>query len=292
MNIQFFDQINESHAATGYHGRTDLPSFHIFTIEDTYPTTRQVMPPYRFNFYQVVLLENSADASLHVNTTPVDDLSDSLTFASPEHVLAWVRGAHQGGFIVYFKEEFLAQYDLLEQFAFFRLTEINLLRVARADKQVLGDHFTRLHAMFHSQHPYRVQMLQAQLSALLYDCRRLYDEQQSTPSESSKHRLAVRFQHFVNQHYLTRKTVEAYADLLGLSPDYLSQIVKAATGKTAHRQIAERVLLEAKRLLSYTNLTVAEIADYLGYTEPTHFGRFFRQYVGLTPLVWRKQHGN
>ncbi|MBI5668406.1 MAG: hypothetical protein HZC41_10405 [Chloroflexi bacterium] len=46
------------------------------------------MLPYRFNFYQIILLENSGDALLHMNSQPLDDLSDSLLFASPEHVLA------------------------------------------------------------------------------------------------------------------------------------------------------------------------------------------------------------
>jgi AraC family transcriptional activator of pobA len=48
MSIQFFDDINDSHAATGYRGRTDLPDFHAFTVEDTDPDTRRVMPPYHY----------------------------------------------------------------------------------------------------------------------------------------------------------------------------------------------------------------------------------------------------
>ncbi|MEL6150667.1 MAG: hypothetical protein AAFR56_13655, partial [Chloroflexota bacterium] len=68
MQIQTYNDINESHAATGYHGRTDLPGFHIFPMADTYPSTRQVMPPYRFNFYQIVLFEHAPDATLSMNT--------------------------------------------------------------------------------------------------------------------------------------------------------------------------------------------------------------------------------
>jgi len=292
MNIQVFSNINDSHAATGYKGRTSLPVFHIFTIEDTYPDTRSVMPPYRFDFYQVVLLENSSDAILEVNAEGVANLSDSLTFASPQHVLAWVRGAAQRGFILYFKEEFLSHHPtpVLDEFPYFRLTEINLLRLDGQEKETLRGHFERLLETFHSAHPYRVQMLQALLLVLLFDCKRLYEQQQTTLKQTSpKHALAYRFQQFVNQHFLTQKTVEAYASLLAVSPDYLSQTVKATTGKTPHSLIAERVLLEAKRLLTYSDLSIAEIADYLGYAEPTHFGRFFRRYLGLSPHVWRQQ---
>ena len=294
MSIQVYHDINEGNAATGYHGRTDLPNFHVFTIEDTYPTTRQVMSPYTFNFYQVVLLENSGDALLNMNAEPVNHLSDSLSFASPEHVLAWVRGDAQRGFIMYFKEDFLAHYPVRvqDEFPYFRLTELNVVPVDSENKTVLRDHFKRILNMFHSKHPYRVQMLQAWLLALLFDCKRLYDDQQQTIKQSpAKNILTFRFQQFINQHYLTHKTVEAYAELLNISPDYLSQSVKAATGKTAHSLIQERILLEAKKLLTYSDLNVAEIADYLGYTEPTHFGRFFRRSFGVSPMAWRQQNG-
>lgn len=292
MSIQVYDNINESHAATGYYGRTNLPTFHIFTVEDTYPTTQQMMRPYRFNFYQIVLLEDSTDATLKMNTETVSELNDSLSFASPEHVLSWVRGKAQRGFILYFKSEFLAHYPIpvQDEFLFFRLTELNWLRVSDDDKQFMRDHFQRLLMMFNSAHPYRLQMLQSQLTTLLFDCKRLYDEQQRNLNQQpAKHLLIFRFQQFINQYYLTHKTVEAYAQLLNITPDYLNQSVKAVTGKTAHRLIQERVLLEAKKLLSYSDLNVAEIADYLGYAEPTHFGRFFKRSFGISPLAWRQQ---
>jgi AraC-like DNA-binding protein len=294
MSILFFDDINASHAATGYRGWTDLPDFHVFTVEDTYPDTRQVMPPYRFGFYQMVLLENSGDAALNMNAEPVGDLSDTLTFASPEHVLAWIRGEAQRGYILYFKDAFLAHYPaaVQDEFPFFRLTDINLLRVGQHDKPAMYGHFERLLTLFQSQHPYRVQMLQACLLALLYDCKRLYDAQRQAMKDIPRRReLVLRYRQFVNQHYLSRKTVEAYAELLAVSPDYLSQTVKAVTGKNAHSLIAERILLEAKKLLTYSDLNIAEIADYLGYAEPTHFGRFFRRYTGISPLAWRQRRG-
>lgn len=292
MKILTFDEINISHQATGYHGRTDLPAFHIFTLEDTYPTARQVMPPYTFNFYQVVLLENSSDAALNMNTAAMGELSDSVTFASPLHVLAWVRGVAQRGFILYFKEEFLSRHPVAiqDEFPYFRLTELNLLRLQGDVKQQLCEHFVRLLSTYQAPHPYRVQMLQGLLLTLLFDCKGLYDAQQQTLQCTFPHRgLAFRFEQFVNQHFLTHKTVKAYADLLNVSPDYLSETIKVTTGKTAYRLITERILLEAKKLLAYSDLSIAQIADFLGYAEPTHFSRFFRRHLGLTPHTWRQQ---
>lgn len=292
MQVQIFDDINASHEASGYPGRTDLAAFHIFTVEDTYPHTRQVMPPYRFNFYQIVLLENSGDARLNMNAQPLDDLSNSLLFASPEHVLAWVRGESQGGFILYFKDEFLGHHPRLisDEFPYFRLNDLNLIRVQAVDKAILNERFSRLHGLFTSQHPYRVPMLGADLLGLLYECKRLHDQQtDSLQQRSPQQALTFRFQQFVNQHYLTRKNVSDYATLLAVSPDYLGQAVRASTHKTPLSFITERILLEAKKLLRYSDLTITEIAHYLGYDEPTHFGRFFQRQPGKSPALWRDE---
>lgn len=75
--------------------------------------------------------------------------------------------------------------------------------------------------------------------------------------------------------------------MLAITPDYLGQVVKATTGRTPLAVIQDRVAIEAKRLLAHTTLSVAEIADYLGYAEATHFGRFFRNQVGASPSAWR-----
>lgn len=293
ITIQFYADINESHAATGFTGRTDLPAFHIFTIEETYPSTRRVMLPYRFSFYQIVLLEQSGDALLNMNTDALTGLSDSVSFASPQHVLAWVRGVAQRGFILYFKEEFLNPHlhPVEAHFPYFRLNATNFLAVGRDDKQLVRNHFCQLLEAFRNDHPYRVQLLQSLLPALLFECKRLYDaEGQLRQTADLAESIAFRFQQLVDQHFLTQKTVAAYADLLALSPDYLGQTVKAATGGTPSAFIAERVILEAKKLLLHTELSIAEIADYLGYSEPTHFTRFFRRHVDCTPRTWRRQH--
>lgn len=297
MEILVFDDINESHAATGYHGRTDLSTFHVFTVEDTYPSTRRMMPPYTLRFYQIVMLENSYDARLDMNTAAVNDLDHVVTFASPLHVLSWVRGEAQRGFILYFKEEFLRQQPIsvVDEFPFFQLMELNWVRSPHDARNGLRDHFVRILDVFQGRHPYRVQMLQALLLALLYDCKGICDAQQRQMVERSPRQLlAFRFQQALDQHFRTHKTVQSYADLLGVSADYLSESVKQTIGKLPHRLIVGRILLEAKTLLAYSELNIAEIADYLGYPEPTHFSRLFRQQAGMTPSAWRqhRQPGN
>lgn len=290
-NILHFDDINECHAAMGFEGRTDLPAFHIYTLEETYPTTRRIMPPYTFRFYCITLFEKAGDARLEINAELRGPLTDSIAFQSPGHVVAWVRAENQQGFIIYFQPEFLAYLPvpLLDEFPFFKPTESNMLPLELETKTRMHRHCHELIQTYKMAHPYRVQMLQASLVTLLYDCKGVFDNYQSaantvTPSLA----LITRFQQLLEQHYLTEQRPSSYAGLLGVSPSYLSQIVSETLGRTIRELIADRLLLEAKKLLRYSNLNVAEIADYLGFSEQTHFGRFFKRHAGLTPGKFRR----
>jgi AraC family transcriptional regulator, transcriptional activator of pobA len=293
--ILHFDDINASHAAMGFSGRTDLPDFHIYTIEETYPSTRQMMPPYTLRFYCLVLMENSDDAVLELNAERLTELSDTISFQAPNHVSAWVRGEKQRGFILYFQPEFMNHLPtpLNKEFGFFQPAQVNMLSLTIQQKTRLKDHFLRLRQTFQNQHPYRVPMLQAFLLALLYDCKGLFEEYRAQDEIAApKPNLTMRFQHLLEQHYLVLQTVAEYAELLSVTPNYLSQAVSNATGQRAYDLITDRLLLEAKKLLRYTDLPVAEIADFLGFEEPTHFGRFFKRKLSLTPVEYRRSVKN
>lgn len=291
-DLLHFDDINQCHGAMGFSGRTDLPDFHIFTLEETYPSTRQVMPPYTLRFYAIVLLENSHDAILDLNTQYQTGPSDLLSFQAPGHVSAWVRGAAQQGFILYFQPEFLSHHGrpLPEEFPFLRTNAVNFLLLTPEEKATLYEHFARLYQTFGRFHLYRVAILQALLLALLFDCKGIYERAHATQApRAPSANLATRFQQLLEQHYLTHQRVQAYATLLHVTPNHLSQAVAVTVGRTASDLIAERILLEAKKMLHYTSLPIAEIADYLGFAESTHFGRFFKRHTTLTPLAYRRQ---
>ena len=290
--VLHFDDINYSHEAMGFTGRTDLPDFHVYTLEETYPSTRKMMPPYTFRFYCVMLLEeNSQDAALEINTKRLSGLNNTISFQSPGHVSSWVRGEAQRGFILYFQPEFLSHHPntILEEFPFFRPSHSNMLPLSYEEKVSLRDHFVRLEQTFKSNHPYRVPILQALLLALLFDCKGLYEDyhlnQQNTLGKST---LATQFLLLLEQHYLTRQSVQSYADLLNVTPNHLSQAISNTLGQKAYDLITERVLLEAKKLLYYSDLSIGEIAEYLGFEEPTHFTRFFKRKLALTPLEYRQ----
>lgn len=291
--IRHFETINALHEATGFNGRTDVPDIHVFSLAETYPTTRTRMPPYSTRFYGVALNEGADDALLEFNAER-RRFSNTLTFQGPGHVVAWVRGAAQRGYLVLFQPEFLSHLNsLFEHFPFFQPTSINVVALTPADQSLLRALFGQLYATFASDHPYRIPLLQAQLTIVLYESRRLYDMTcRHVEGGSDSSSFVARFLDLVERQGFVRQRVEAYADLLGVTPNYLSQMITSTLGRKASDIIADRVLVEARRLLRYTDLSVADIADQLGFVQATHFTRFFRRTLGVTPFQYRRERAD
>ena len=82
-----------------------------------------------------------------------------------------------------------------------------------------------------------------------------------------------------------------YAEKLGMTVDRLNDHVKRATGVTAGHLIRQRLLTEAERQLVFTTQPIQEIAQELGFSDPSHFARFFRQHTATAPHEFRDQRG-
>jgi AraC family transcriptional activator of pobA len=114
------------------------------------------------------------------------------------------------------------------------------------------------------------------------------DRREGREQHLSLHR---RFQDLADRHFTDHWPVTRYADALAVTPGHLSRVCRQATGVSASGVINERVIREARRLLTYTNLTIAEIAYELGYTDPAYFTRVFTRTTGVAPRRFRKELG-
>lgn len=99
--------------------------------------------------------------------------------------------------------------------------------------------------------------------------------------------LARGFRLALEQHFRTMTSVSDYAKLLKTTPDHLSETVGEQFGASAGTLIRNRLLLEAERLLTYTEMNISEIAFSLGFQDPAYFSRFFRRLTGQPPASFR-----
>ena len=129
-------------------------------------------------------------------------------------------------------------------------------------------------------------ILRATLRLALLRLARTY-ARTSPPRKATRGISIVRQFHLeLEKHFREETSIAAYATRLGVTPNHLNDIVHEQTGHSAGELIRRRRLLDAKRMLSHSQLSVSEIGYSLGFEDPSYFSRFFRRYEGVTPTVF------
>ncbi len=100
--------------------------------------------------------------------------------------------------------------------------------------------------------------------------------------------ILCRYRELLEKNYRTQKSIEFYADELGISAQRLNQACKTRGDKTSSELLHERMIIEAKRYLIYMEMSVAEVGYELGFDDPAYFSRFFSQRTGQAPGAYRK----
>jgi AraC family transcriptional regulator, transcriptional activator of pobA len=131
----------------------------------------------------------------------------------------------------------------------------------------------------------------ARLTTLLVSAVRALHQPAQVVSAAGNARAALvaRLREKIEIHLRGGLSVAQYAKALNVTPARLRAACLEVTGKTPMRVLEERLVLEAKRNLTYTNMTVAQIAYYLGFTDPAYFSRFFSKLAGTSPAAFRKR---
>jgi AraC-like DNA-binding protein len=157
--------------------------------------------------------------------------------------------------------------------------------------------FNSLYEVFEDEFstPDKIQgdMLQMLLKRLIIICTRLAKEQHSVQKLDNEQIDVVRkFNVLVDTHYKTKRRVGDYAELLFKSPKTLSNLFAIYNQKSPQQIILERLALEAKRLMTFTDKQNQEIAYDLGFNDPAHFRRFFKKMTDCSPTQYREKTSN
>jgi AraC family transcriptional activator of pobA len=134
--------------------------------------------------------------------------------------------------------------------------------------------------------------IEATLLWLMVDAvRRLAVGTERVPSPSRDGVVVARYRARVEQRFRRRESVAFHARELGVSERRLRIACGRIAATSPAAMLDERRLLEARRLLLYSNLTVAEIGYAVGFEDPAYFSRFFARHTGCSPRAWRFENG-
>jgi len=149
--------------------------------------------------------------------------------------------------------------------------------------------FRALDAEYRGNAPHRSLQVEALLSVIL-----IWLARRSPGNAVGTKRRGGHFQRFcqlIEEHYMTHKPLSWYAHGLGITAAHLNALCRQAVGKPALALIHERMILEAKRNLVYTSMTIGVVSYTMGFSDPAYFTRFFKRQVGLSPKEFRLKAG-
>ncbi|RXK87042.1 helix-turn-helix domain-containing protein [Filimonas effusa] len=281
-------------------GKAENNFFTIMRMEDQAKGKLLFMPLFRGNFFRLVICKTPEIRFLLPDET-VSTSSNCIYFAYPGKIESWQRVETIYGYLVCFTPEFAGispQSPLFtKDFPFFVNGASSILRLSQPDMDAIGHTAEALLVEMKSGNADNFEMIQHLLKVLLIQIRRLYykDRQAKTDIQLKQASLMVRFRKVLNTYSIDtpnkrkehRPTVRSIAEELHLTPSHLNFLVKKYTGHTALHHINEKILLEAKSLLTHTGLQVSEIANLLQFNEAAYFNRFFKKMTGITPTAYR-----
>ncbi|SMY31494.1 MULTISPECIES: AraC family transcriptional regulator [Photobacterium] len=250
----------------------------LLTEIDRYPLTT----PHRLDFYSLIYI-NHGEGLHMIDTKPFRYQPGSLFLIARHQIHHFILNEHSDGYVMTFTDNmlFAGADDTFKPDIIAMFEHIN-----HCHAPDLAESFAEIYAEFQSRHPHRNDMLHCLLRSLIH---RIYRANlklaQFTPLQPT--RLFDRFRAAVEQHFHQHHHVAEYANLLGCSSKKLGSVCKQQTGLSAKRLIDDRLLLEAKRLLAYTFLSIGEIAIQLGFEEATNLAKFFRRHTELSPRDFR-----
>ncbi|SFE02127.1 AraC-type DNA-binding protein [Chitinophaga sp. CF118] len=242
---------------------------------------------HRHSFYHLVLFTQGSGTHT-IDFVKFDVRPYQIYFMAPGQVHSWDFRGNTDGYIIHFSADFFRPFLLnpsyLEQFSFF--SGISGQCVCQLTKDIREEIVRIFEALLKEQNKDMIRLRLLEMF-ITVEKHTTHNEHNHLPQHTTT--LLKSFQQLINQYYRTMRLPKEYAELLYITPNHLNALCRELLGKTAGDVIRERVLLEAKRLLTNAGMSVLEIAYELSFKDNSYFTRFFKNYEGITPEEFRKK---
>lgn len=217
----------------------------------------------------------------------------SVFFMQPGQMHYWNLSKDIDGYVFFHSKAFFEEgftHTQLNEFPFYRsfksapLTQVNkptLTKLVALMKEAMLENMV--------DKRYKIQRLRSFIHLIFTEIARVYPVTTQVKNRRYLEQLQM-FEVLIEMHYKEHKLPTFYANKLHITKKHLNRIVRESVNKTSTEVIAERVVLEAKRLLMNTELNVTETGDTLGFADTSYFVRFFKKHVGITPLSFLKRY--
>lgn len=247
---------------------------------------------HRHTFYQIIYVV-SGEARHTIDSTTYRVRPATLYLLRPDQAHAWDYQTAPTGYLIAFDEEFfqlrgVASEAMTDLKLFNRLSQTPEIPVAAPYVDQIQSVINDLIAEYHAAAVGYWSVLQAYMHILLARILRMRPAAAGCVAEGRPEILARQFTDLLMRRQLREQSVRAYSDALGVTPGHLAETVKHVIGRRPSELIHNAQVVEAKRLLTYTDMTVSQVGFELGFTDSAYFGRFFKRETGATPGDFRR----
>jgi len=257
----------------------------------------RIEKPHKHNFYAVFLFTKGT--GIHeIDFHKYEVKPGSVFFLYPGQTHSWELSDDIDGYIFFHTEDFYEMTyvnNSIKDFPFFESNYSDKCIYLSEDKcRLIEDLFKTLLMESAKEEWKKKQLILSYLTQIYIYLNRFLETQSAVNFSDLRHYQSVfsKFEKLVDEHFIKIKSATEYADLLNITQKHLNRIVKSITQKTTTEIITDRIVLEAKRQLLYTNKTLNEIAFDLGFTDYTYFSRLFKKKVTITASDFRKLYKN
>lgn len=233
--------------------------------------------PHKHDFFQLVFVKTGKGWH-DVDFAKHSVQNNQIYILKPSQVHGWELAKSTKGFVVEFTSESLK--------SLLTLYLQDFPDLVNWDEELLPQAlFKQMETEYLKQDKMTQPILQSYLEVLLLKLSRM--SQGGLSKSSSQDSFHQEFTALVEKHFRSEHSVEFYAALLKVSAKSLSARVQRLVGKSAKDIIQQRCLLEAKRLLVYSSLSISEIGYELGFEDPNYFSRFLKQNIKESAMEFR-----
>jgi len=276
--------------------------FTILSIPAIHPQIPFKSPILRADYFSFILTkEGSGIYCLDDHKFPFG--SQTIYFTNPGHIKSYELNESKEAFIITLSEKFLRENvhpEIYGEFPFLLAEIVPPKKLLQNDFEEFETLYGQIFKEFKKESEYKNKILGNLFMVMLLKIKERFwstynpieeGNRDSQIVKSFKRLLETEFKKVLrSNHDEVKLQARFFARKLNLHPNYLNSVIKSKTGRTVNDWISKRILAVAKSLLLNTPHSSKEIAYKLGFSEPTHFSRFFKKHTELSPNTFRKSN--
>ena len=250
------------------------------------------------NRFYCVALKRNAKGKIRYGQQHYDYDKGVLSFTAPNQVqhLDLKNTECGSGILLIFHQDFLLGHPLaskINSYTFFSYAVHEALHLSAEEEDYLISILEKIEKEYQHIDKQTQEIILSQIELLLTYSNRFYERQFIT-RKSHNHQLLEKFESILEQYYNENAaeqkllTVQHVAQLMNLSPNYLSDLLRMHTGQNTQQHLHDKLIEKAKEQLSTTSLSVSEIAYTLGFEHAQSFSTLFKKKTNLSPVQFRQ----